>query len=209
MGITERKQREKELRRKMILAAAEKIFFSRKGETATMDDVATRAELSKGTLYLYFKSKEDILYALAERGVVLLAKHLQKSINDGDTGIMQLSKVADSFIEFSTKHTHYFSLILKFENKTIKYNHEISEKLLIEPALELLHEILKKGQSDKSIRDDIGSRELVAIIWSEMLGVLQTLTTKKKILHMYKSNPEELIKGHYKIIIRGISPKQY
>ena len=207
MGITERKQREKELRRKMILAAAEKIFFSRKGETATMDDVATRAELSKGTLYLYFKSKEDILYALAERGVVLLAKHLQKSINDGDTGIMQLSKVADSFIEFSTKHTHYFSLILKFENKTIRYNHEISEKLLIEPALELLHEILKKGQSDKSIRDDIGSRELVAIIWSEMLGVLQTLTTKKKILHMYKSNPEELIKGHYKIIIRGISPE--
>jgi AcrR family transcriptional regulator len=207
MGITERKQREKELRRKMILAAAEKIFFSRKGETATMDDVAKRAELSKGTLYLYFKSKEDILYALAERGVVLLAKHLQKSINDGDTGIMQLSKVADSFIEFSTKHTHYFSLILKFENKTIRYNHEISEKLLIEPALELLHEILKKGQSDKSIRDDIGSRELVAIIWSEMLGVLQTLTTKKKILHMYKSNPEELIKGHYKIIIRGISPE--
>ncbi len=207
MGILERKLREKEQRRKVILAAAEKIFFSRKGETATMDDVAKRAELSKGTLYLYFKSKEDILYALADKGVILLAKHLQKSINDEDTGVVQLSMVADSFIDFSNKHQHFFSLILKFENKTIRYNHEINEKLLIEPALEILHEILKKGQKDKSIRDDIGSRELVAIIWSEMLGVLQTLTTKKKILHMYKSNPEELIKGHYKIIIKGISPK--
>lgn len=207
MGIQDRKQREKEQRRRLILAAAAKIFFSRKGETATMDDIAKRAELSKGTLYLYFKSKEDILYALAGIGVDLLARQLQKSLNIKHTGIEQLSSVADNFIDFSVKQPHYFSLILKFENKSIKYKHEVNERLLIEPALEILHEILKKGQSDKSIRDDIGSRELVAIIWSQMLGVLQTLTTKKKILHMYKSNPEELIKGHYKIIIKGISPK--
>ncbi len=205
MGIQERKQREKEQRRKLILTAAEKIFFSRKGETATMDDVAKKAEFSKGTLYLYFKSKEDILYALAEKGVILLAKNLQKSYNSSDTGIDQLSKIADSFIDFSTKQPHYFSLILKFENKTIKYNHEIHEKLLIEPTLEILYDVIKKGQADKSIRTDIGSRDMVAIIWSEMLGVLQTLTTKKKILHLYKSHPEELIKGHYKIIIKGIS----
>jgi AcrR family transcriptional regulator len=206
MGITERKQREKEQRRKMILSAAEKVFFSRKGETATMDNVAEQAELSKGTLYLYFKNKEDILYALAEKGVEQLSKKLRRSFENTEPGIEQLSKLADAFIEFSEKQPHYFSLILKFENKLIKYKHDIHDRLLIEPALEVLYEVLKKGQADGSVRKDIDINDLVAIIWSQMLGVLQTLTTKKKILHQYKSNPGDLIKGHFKIIIKGISP---
>ena len=206
MGISERKQREKEQRRKLILTAAEKVFFSKKGENATMDDVAAKAELSKGTLYLYFKNKEDILYALAAKGVDQLAKKLGLSYSENDTGKEQLSKIADAFIEFADKNPRYFSLILKFENKTIKYKHEIQEKLLIEPALDILYKTLKKGQQDNTIRKDIEVRNMVAIIWSEMLGVLQTLTTKKKILHQYGSNPEELIRGHYKLIIKGISP---
>ncbi len=206
MGISERKRREKEQRRKLILSAAEKVFFSRKGESATMDDVAEKAELSKGTLYVYFRNKEDILYALAEKGVELLSKILLLSFEETDTGIEQLSKIADAFIGFSEKQPHYFSLLLKFENKLVKYKHDIHEKLLIEPALEVLYDVLKKGQTDGSVRYDIEIHDLVAIIWSQMLGVLQTLTTKKKILHQYKSDPGMLIKGHYKIIIKGISP---
>jgi AcrR family transcriptional regulator len=206
MGVPERKKREKELRRKAILDAAEKVFFGRKGENATMDDVADRAELSKGTLYLYFRSKEDILYALAGRGVERLAGTMKKVCLPQDSGIEQLSKIADSFIEFSDKYPKYFGLILKFENKTIKYSRQIYDKLLIEPALDILYEVLKKGQADGSIRDDIGARDLVAIIWSQMLGVLQTITTKKKILHQYKVDAGALIKGHYKLIIKGISP---
>ena len=58
MGITERKEREKLQRREDILNAAERVFFSKGHKNSTMDDVAEEAELSKGTLYLYFKSKE-------------------------------------------------------------------------------------------------------------------------------------------------------
>jgi TetR/AcrR family transcriptional regulator len=50
MGITERKEREKEQRRNAIIDAAEKIFFTKGMDNSTMDDVAEEAELSKGTL---------------------------------------------------------------------------------------------------------------------------------------------------------------
>ena len=60
MGIAERKEREKEHRRNTILDAAEEVFFSKGINLATMDEVAERAELSKGTLYLYFKNKEEL-----------------------------------------------------------------------------------------------------------------------------------------------------
>jgi hypothetical protein len=96
--------------------------------------------------------------------------------------------------------------LIKFESQFLKADQSIQNTLLIEPLLEILYDVLKKGQTDGSIRQDIGSRELVAIIWSQMLGLLQTLATKKEILHLYKTNSEELIKGHYRIIMQGVSP---
>ena len=72
MGIAERKEREKQQRREEIMQAAEEVFFSKGFEKSTMDDVAEKAELSKGTLYLYFKSKEDLHMAVARKAINLL-----------------------------------------------------------------------------------------------------------------------------------------
>lgn len=61
MGTHERKEREREHRREDILDAAQHVFFEKGLPTATMDEIAEIAELSKGTLYLYYKSKEDLI----------------------------------------------------------------------------------------------------------------------------------------------------
>ena len=62
MGSSERKEKEKEIRRKDILDAAERIFFTKGYRSATMDDVAKEAEYSKRTVYVYFSSKEQIYF---------------------------------------------------------------------------------------------------------------------------------------------------
>ena len=59
MGVAERRQREKEERRSCIVAAAEAVFLEKGLDVATMDEIAARAEVSKGTLYLYFKEKTN------------------------------------------------------------------------------------------------------------------------------------------------------
>ena len=87
MGIVERREREKEQRRSNILDAAEEIFFSKGFNTATMDEVAETAELSKGTLYLYFKSKEELYYGIASRALSLLREMFQKAADRQKTGI--------------------------------------------------------------------------------------------------------------------------
>ena len=60
MGVQERKEREKQARQDAILEAAREIFFAKGLDQATIDDIAEKAELSKGTIYLYFKSKEEL-----------------------------------------------------------------------------------------------------------------------------------------------------
>ncbi|MEE4351549.1 MAG: TetR/AcrR family transcriptional regulator [Desulfatiglans sp.] len=64
MGIKERKEREKRMRRQDIQKAA-KILFTEKGYTATtMEDIAEKAELSPATIYQYFKNKQNLYSSL-------------------------------------------------------------------------------------------------------------------------------------------------
>ncbi|OGC78325.1 MAG: hypothetical protein A2Z27_04070 [candidate division Zixibacteria bacterium RBG_16_50_21] len=66
--------------RQLILEAARSVF-SRKGfEKTTMADIAATAEMAAGTLYLYFKGKERLFYALMEEGMNSLYQHLKSSI---------------------------------------------------------------------------------------------------------------------------------
>jgi AcrR family transcriptional regulator len=72
MGTAERREREKEERRNSILDAAEKVFFSKGVREATMDDIAEEAEVSKGTIYLYFGSKEEVYLGIDLRALKIL-----------------------------------------------------------------------------------------------------------------------------------------
>ena len=76
--LAERKQREKEQRREHILRAAERLFFSRSYDDVSMDEIATEAELSKATLYLYFKDKESLFFAVVNRGIKILCSIIKE-----------------------------------------------------------------------------------------------------------------------------------
>jgi len=67
MGIKERKEREKERRRQQIMVAAKRVFSNKSFNKATMEDIAREAELSPGTIYLYFKNKEELFASLSLR----------------------------------------------------------------------------------------------------------------------------------------------
>ncbi len=62
-----RREREKEGRRREILDAARAVFIAKGYEQATLDEVATRAEFAKGTLYTYFGSKAELFEALVDQ----------------------------------------------------------------------------------------------------------------------------------------------
>ena len=67
MGIQERKERERERRRQQIMVAAKRVFSVKGFSKTTMEDIAKEAELSPGTLYLYFKNKDELYASLSLR----------------------------------------------------------------------------------------------------------------------------------------------
>jgi len=78
MGIEERKERERKMRRRQIMDAAKKVFASKGFGGATIESIAEEAEFSPATIYLYFKSKDDLFANLN----ITMLKHLISKMED-------------------------------------------------------------------------------------------------------------------------------
>jgi len=83
MGVKERREREEHLRLEAILAAAERVFSRHGYHEARMDDIAAEAELSKGALYYYFQSKDEIFARLLELDSEKRLAEIRRRIPEG------------------------------------------------------------------------------------------------------------------------------
>ncbi|MDO9110042.1 MAG: TetR/AcrR family transcriptional regulator, partial [Desulfatirhabdiaceae bacterium] len=81
MGIHERKEREKERRRQQIMVAAKRVFSANGFNRSTMEDIAREAELSPGTIYLYFRNKDELYASLSLRILQYLNIRLKHVVN--------------------------------------------------------------------------------------------------------------------------------
>lgn len=185
MGIAERKEREKEQRRNSILDAAEQVFFNRGIEESTMDDVAGAAELSKGTLYLYFKSKMDLLAAIHVRGLELLADKMDEAMRNSASGLERLQRLAHEFVRYSVENPGYFQFGFVVDKM------QSSEEATVAPWLDecqdrtdrilsITIEAIKTGIHDGSISSRFDPQELALLLWSGVRGVVQVHHIKSK-----------------------------
>ncbi len=112
MGIKERRKREEQSRLQAILHAAESVF-ARKGYHETrMDDIAKKAELAKGTLYYYFKSKEEIYAHLLERESKKVYEEIKKRLPEKASFLEILQKVVDFSVEYFESNTGFLKIFL-------------------------------------------------------------------------------------------------
>ena len=112
MGIAERKEREKSRKREVILKSAEEIFFKNGFEKTTMDEIAEKAEYSKGTLYLYFKNKDALYAAIMLRSVDIFTKILDEEISKVNGGRAKLNAIKTGYLKFYRAHPDHLKVFL-------------------------------------------------------------------------------------------------
>jgi AcrR family transcriptional regulator len=87
MGIVERREREKTLRKAMIMDCAKGLILERGVESVSMMDIARKAELSKATLYLYFPCKEQLFLEICNAAAVRFIEQFRARLRPGLTVI--------------------------------------------------------------------------------------------------------------------------
>jgi len=99
MGISERREREKTERRRTILNCAKDLVLTHGVENVNMEDIATKAELSKATVYLYFSSKEELLNEICEEAAKWFYERLRTFPETGLKGIEAMKVIWRDYVE--------------------------------------------------------------------------------------------------------------
>ena len=198
MGITERKEREKNQRQADIVAAAEQIFFSKGYENATMDDVAKAAELAKGTLYLYFKSKEELLLAIHLKTMVLLVEKTLEIKSLSIPAPEKMRQIAMFYLNYSKTHVDQFKVMLKCESNLV---HSCIGTITPDccdlhskQQLRSLIEIIGQGMIEGELRNDLNPIFVVLQLMGSLTGMFTMFINKGDLLHTKLNfNEEEIL----------------
>lgn len=110
MGITERKEREKEDLHRSILKAAREVFLEKGFEQTSIRSIAQKIEYSPTTIYLYFKDKNEILYALHKEGFDLLNQQMSAlaAVSDPYERMKAMGRI---YIRFADENPDYYDLM--------------------------------------------------------------------------------------------------
>jgi len=209
MGIAERKEREKQQRKEEIVNAAEKVFFSMGLENATMDDIATEAELSKGTLYLYFKSKEDLHFEVARRAISLLSLHTARAVEPAGNAIEKLELMGRATIAFMQSHPKHMKAIMAImasDAGAIEVSSgDVKGIVYGESSVGMLMNVVEEGIREKLIRDDIPSALIAHTLWMQIISVIQFVSSEGPLLEMLDLTPDKVLEGHFQLVFNGIT----
>lgn len=208
MGIAERKEREKQKRKEEITEAAEQVFFSRGFDKATMDDIAEKAELSKGTLYLYFKSKEDLHVAVARKAIVLLRAFTLKAAELEGSALEKLQRMGWACVEFSKSHPDHMKSIMTLEGlepgSTSYTSSEVQNLIYNESTVGTVIQVVEQGVAEKMIRSDIPGLLVAHTLWMTVLSVIRFVTMRRELVEMLDLSPENIFKSHFELVLNGI-----
>jgi len=208
MGIAERKEREKQQRKEEIIQAAEKVFFSRGFEKSTMDDIAEEAELSKGTLYLYFKSKEDLHMSVARKAIILLNSFTTTAGELEGNAIEKLLQIGRACIQFSRTHPDHMKAIMLLEGiepQSISYSpSEVQAMIYKESTVGMVIRIVEQGVGENLIRSDISSTLIAHTLWMQVLSVIRFVTMKEALFEMLDLTPATVYESHFELVLNGI-----
>lgn len=202
LGVTERKEKEKQIRRNDIIDAAEKVFFSKGYDVATMDDVAKEAEFSKRTVYIYFNSKEQLYFEIMVRGYKILIDMIEVALADakGMNSLDRIKEIGITLYKFNTEYPDYFDAIMCYENGEKDFVNGIPDDsreecyALGEKIFGYLASALANGIEEGVIPSELDITSTAIVLWSCTIGLFNTIIKKRKYIeHYHKRNPEKLL----------------
>ena len=209
MGIKERKEREKERRRKQIIVAAKRVFSEKGYNRSTIEDIAQEAELSPGTLYLYFKNKEELFASLSLRILQYLLIRLKEvKVNTEENAPRKIAMLNNVLLDvYAFDPPALINLFHLQSSETLKnLSPPLLEELnaLTRKVIKALTSIFECGIRNGVFQSTYSPIVLADILWSIFSGVILWESSKNAI-NQEKDFLAQTLSNAFEIFERGIS----
>lgn len=186
MGITERREREKQEKKTLILETATRMFLEDGFEKTSLRNIADKIEYSPATIYLYFRDKNELFYAIQEKGFELLLKQFRKlsGISDPFEKLIQTGK---AYLRFAGRHPEYYDLMFIMRSPMRHIEEHDNWDCGMQSFL-FLHDVVTECIKKKKIKSRNADMASIAI-WSFAHGLVALhIRDRFKNMHKVKIN---------------------
>lgn len=186
-------------RKAQIINAAEDVFTQKGFNEARMDDIADKTGLSKGALYLYFKSKDDLIIAILDRMFQREMKQMegldQADLSAADAIWKMTEAVTNNILGFvRLVPIVYQFLALAFRNKYVQK----ALKKYINQYIDMITPIIEQGIRSGEFRK-VNAREVAIAMSAIIEGTLLLWVYDRDLVE-----PEKHIRSGVKLLLEGV-----
>jgi TetR/AcrR family transcriptional regulator, repressor for uid operon len=171
--------------REKILESAIKCFAKTGFDRTKMDDIANLSDVSKGTLYLYFKSKEDLFYGICQSSM----KKIKEQLNDMLITKENLASDAERFYDYFQKGVNPYHNLVLLEMSVMATRNPRLRKVLMQHRVnrhqvisEFIAVQIKKGFARKDIDKEAVASGLIGLyeglVINKVMGVEDSINKK-------------------------------
>jgi AcrR family transcriptional regulator len=207
MGLLERREKEKDNRRNLILASARTLFFAKGFKYVTVDKIAKSSELGKGSIYLYFNSKEEIYAQILLNDIDKFHQQFFALFNKKKTAADLLFEFSYFYADFFLNDPELFRILMTYMLHTDQMNlsEDQNRKIIVamRKTIDIISNVFQFGIDNNEFPAHINLKYNQFAIWGMLNGIIS--------LHIFTGSEERrreriraTIKLTLEIFIKGL-----
>ena len=206
MGLSERRDKEKDGRKKLILSSARALFFKKGFHSVTVDEIAKNSELGKGSIYLYFNSKEEIYAQILLDDIGNFDQQASVILDKKKSAADLLVEFSCAYADFFVNERELFRILMTYmlHPEQMNLSEELNPQIIQanNKSIDAFGMILEWGAQKKEFPAGINYKQSQRSIWGLLNGIISLYIfsgypakRKERICETIKSALEIFIKG--------------
>jgi len=202
-----RRKKEKEQRKMAILKASQQLFFKKGYQSVSVESIARKAQISKGTVYLYFNSKEEIYAEILLNDIEEFNDKVSDIVDEGRGAAEMLRKFSDVYVDFFLNDRELFRIMMSFMLRAdhLNFSEELNKHMIrtTNKSVEVVDRALEHGFETGEFCNRKDLMKGRNVVWGLLNGVIS--------LHLFtgkESTREDRIRSDVKealgVFIRGL-----
>jgi len=196
------KERQRQEREALILQAAEEVLTEKGYHEMSMDEIAARVGISKGTVYLHFASKEDLVFALFERDMQKFQELVEARIDPASTAKGRMETILHLMFEglFSRRISLLYTIYNSSDLRKIFIEKKGCMREMMEQLITRITSLLEEGKASGEFDTTLATSVMLSAFFS-----LLSPKSYERLIVDDQLPPGESVKQLGRIYFKGIA----
>ncbi len=186
-----------------IIQAAARVFAEKGFYNSRVSEIAKEANVADGTIYLYFKNKDDILISLFEEEFGQIVENIRRELNEEKDALHKIRRFAFAHLSILTKQPYLAEVLGVEVRQSSKFMKEYINKPFIE-YLNVLRSVFFEGQEEGLIRKDLTP----GIMKRALFGALDEMARYWVLSAKKKHSIQQAAQQISDVFIRGVMTEE-